>query len=59
MLRGGREYCPGGVSTPGHGKGEGPAEYKFPKGTQEAVGGAGVERSVTESSGTVLPTSVN
>ena len=27
---GGREYPPGGVSTPGHGQGEGPVAYKFP-----------------------------
>ena len=50
-------YCPGGLCTPAQGQGEGPVEYKFPKGTQEAMGGAGVERSGTESSGTVYPSS--
>ena len=56
---GGREYPPGGVSTPGHGQGEGPARYKLfaEQMTQEMVGGAGVERSGTESSGRVLPSS--
>ena len=69
MIRG-REYCPGGVCTPAHGQGEGPVEYKFftrreddklawwlsdEERTQEAMGGAGVERSGTESSGIVFP----
>ena len=32
-----------GVSTPGHGQGEGPARYEFRlRGTKEIVGGAGV-----------------
>ena len=59
-LSGGREYPPGGVSTPGHGQGEGPARYKLfaEQMTQEMVGGAGVERSGTESSGRVLPSSL-
>ena len=36
----------GGVSTPGHGQGEGPDGYKFPlAGTQETLGGAGAKRS--------------
>ena len=30
------------LSTPGRGQGEGPVGYKFPKGTQETMGGAGV-----------------
>ena len=69
---GGREYCPGGVCTPAHGQGEGPVEYQFfmrrkdnklawrisdEKRTQEAMGGAGVERSGTESPGSILPSS--
>ena len=65
-------YCPGGLCTPAQGQGEGPVEYKFflrkkddklawsisdEERTQEAMGGAGVERSGTESSGTVYPSS--
>ena len=30
------------VSTPGHGQGEGPDGDKWPKATQETLGGAGV-----------------
>ena len=67
-----RVYYPGGVCTPAHGQGEGPVGYKFflrwedgklacritdEKRTQEAMGGAGVKQSGTESSGTVPPDS--
>ena len=34
-----------GVSTPGHGQGEGPVGDKFPKGTQETMGGAGASNA--------------
>ena len=39
------DVASGGVSTPGHGKGEGPARYKLfaEQMTQEMVGGAGAE----------------
>ena len=58
-LSGGREYPPGGVSTPGHGQGEGPVGYKFPPeaGTQETMGGAGAKRSPP--GGYSLPTNSN
>ncbi len=42
-----REYgrdC-GGVSTPGHGQGEGPDGDKWSKTTQETLGGAGVSEA--------------
>ena len=41
---GGRKTRPGGLSTPGRGQGEGPVGDKFPKGTQDTMGGAGMER---------------
>ena len=47
-----RGHHPGGVSTPGHGQGEGPASYKLfaQQMTQEMVGGAGAERVSAERS---------
>ena len=36
------------MRTPAQGKGAGPVGYKFPKGTQETMGGAGMERSGME-----------
>ena len=48
----GRPLMSGGLSTPGQVQGEGPVGYKFsPARTQEKLGGAGVERSATESPG--------
>ena len=35
----------GGVSTPGHGQGEGPDGDKWSKTTQETLGGAGVSEA--------------
>ena len=35
----------GGVCTPARGQGEGPIGYKFPKGTQETMGGAGTSEA--------------
>ena len=48
----------GGVSTPGHGQGEGPVGYKFPPkaGTQETMGGAGAKRSPPD---TIYPSNKN
>ncbi len=60
------EFCAGveeGVSPrgacppPDKGRGRGPLDTS-PEGTQETMGGAGVERSGTESSGRVLPSSL-
>ena len=47
-------YPPGGVSTPGHGQGEGPVGYKFPPSGGDA-GDNGRGRSEAESSGRVSP----
>ena len=56
-IEGGREYPPGGVSTPGHGQGEGPVGYKFPPSGGDA-GDNGRGRSEAESSGRVPPSSL-
>ena len=55
---GGREHPPGGVSTPGHGQGEGPVGYKFPPWRGRRRQWEGPEWSGTESSRRVLPSSL-
>ena len=47
---GGQQLLLRGLSTPGQGKGAGPAGDKWSQTTQETVGGAEVKRSGTESS---------
>ena len=55
MSLAGGKALPGTCAPPRKSRGTGPVGYKFPKGTQETMGGAGTERSVVEFPGSAFP----